>query len=429
MSFLFLKINSLLIDIFDNKFPFSFQLVSFVFVILPFTFITGPFLPDFFLSLISLYFLIASIVLKLKKYYKKKIVYLFSFFYFYLLLRGLFSDYPYESLIEYNGPIFYFRYLFFVLAIQFLLETNPKLIKLFCISLLITISFTILDGYLQWITGSNIFGFTPSENRISGIFNDEQILGHFLSHTVPLTIGLLIFVFGINKKQIFLYMFFLVISEILIFITNDRAGFLKIFQFSLLIIFLSNHFKLLRLLSFLISIVIIFIILNNVDTSQERYSKTLTEISSTHIPYMPWTIHHEKHFNLSLKMFADNPILGQGPQLFRILCINPDYDQGCTNHPHNYYFQTLAELGLIGITFLFSGFFYLLFILFKQFINLWFKKNNKSLLLPDHLVSMFSLSLILFWPLIPHQSFYNNWLNVYIFLAFGFTLYFYENKK
>tara|TARA_Y200000002_G_C22653913_1_gene652594 strand:- start:344 stop:1393 length:1050 start_codon:yes stop_codon:yes gene_type:complete len=337
------------------------------------------------------------------------------------------SDYPYESLIGYNGPIFFFRYLFFILGIKFLLSTNPRLLNIFCLSLIATLSFTIIDGYLQWITGSNILGFTPTNTRISGIFNDEQILGHFLSHIVPLAMGLLVYLYGSSKKQIILIIIFLVLSEILIFITNDRSGFLKIFQFSLLIIFLSNNFKLFRLISFGITLAIITFILNTSNSSKERYSGTVSEISSTSVPYMPMTIHHESHYKIAFNMFKEKPIIGKGPQSFRILCDrNIEYQQkkGCTNHPHNYYFQTLAELGLIGLGLLTSIFFYLSYILLKQFIYLWIKKNHKSSLLPDHLVILFSLILVLFWPIIPHQSFYNNWLNVIIFLPIGFLLFF-----
>ena len=419
-------------DLFDLSYSLDFQIVSLLFILLPFTFITGPFLPDFFLSLIAFYFLIISIKNKLFDFYKNKLVFYLSFFYFYLLIRGLFSEYPFESLIDYNGPIFYFRYLFFVLAIKYLLDKNPKLLKIFFYSLIITLLFTIMDGYLQWITGSNILGFTVQEKRISGIFNDEQILGHFLSHTVPLAIGLFVYIYGSSKKQIFLIMFFLIISEILIFITNDRSGFLKILQFSILIIVLSNHFKVFRLISFIISLLLIMLIINNSSDSKDRYLDTFSEVTSTSTPYMPWTIHHERHYVITIDMFKENPLFGKGSQHFRIVC---DKDtkytnfQGCTNHPHNYYFQTAAELGMAGLALLIFAFLYVTIILFKQFIQLWFYRTERATLLPDYLVVMFSLAFVLLWPLIPHQSFYNNWLNSYIYLAFGFTFYLFSKKK
>ncbi len=427
----FISYKDLNRDIFiDKKLPTHFKVICFFLTLIPFTLVTGPFLPDLFLTIIATYFLVISIIFRLKDYYKTKLVYFFVLFYFCILLRGIFSDYPYESLLGFNGPIFYFRYLFFVLGIQYLITLNPNLIKIFSLNLVIVLTFTILDGYLQWIVGSNVFGFQSPSARVTGIFNKEEILGHFLSHTVPFSLGLLIYIYGSSKKLIFLYIILLVISEILIFITNDRAGFLKIFQFTLLLIFLSNNFKIVRLVSFGVSIFFIAFIISNSDNSKERYQGTLSDISSTTIPYMPWTPHHDKQYIIAIDMFKENPIFGKGPQIFRILCMkNLIYKDGCTNHPHNYYFQTLAELGIFGVLFLFLGFLYVSYILLKQFINIWFIKKINSQRLPDHLVVLFSLLLIFLWPLIPHQSFYNNWLNVIVFLPIGFILYFLKQSQ
>lgn len=400
------------------------KIISYVFILIPITLLTGPFLPDLFLSLVAIYFLFASLRLKMYEYYKNIFVYLFSLFYFYLLIRGIFSQYPYESLIKYNGPIFYFRYLFFVLGIKFLLDTSPNIIKKFSIVLLIVVVFCCIDGFFQWIFGYNMFGFQSPSIRVTGVFGSEEILGHFLSHVTPLLIALLTFLYGINKKQIFFYILVLMLSEIMIFISNDRAGFLKIFQFTLLLIVLSNHFKIFRLVSFIISIIIISILIKFAPDSSTRFEHTLRDVSSTTVPYMPWAPSHETHFAIAFDMFFKNPIFGQGPQLFKTLCqITPEYLKACTSHPHNYYVQTIGELGLIGI-FLFSlGFIYSSIILFKHFIALWFTKNTKNIL-SDHYLFLMCFIFLILWPLIPHQSFYNNWLNVMVYLPIGFALYF-----
>ncbi|MDB3973999.1 O-antigen ligase family protein [Alphaproteobacteria bacterium] len=408
----------------DIKNSFHFRLISYLFVLMPVTLLTGPFLPDLFLSLLALYFLFISLKFKLFGYYKSIFVYLFSFFYFYLLIRGIFSQYPYESLIKYNGPIFYFRYLFFVLGIKFILDVSPEFIKKFTFSLLLVIIFCCIDGFFQWIFGFNLFGFKSPSIRVTGIFGSEEILGHFLSHVTPLLIALLTFLYGVNKKKILLYISILMLSEIMIFISNDRAGFLKIFQFTLLLIILSSHFKIFRLISFIISIIIISILINFAPDSSTRFEHTLRDVSSTTIPYMPWAPSHETHFSVAFDMFFNNPIFGQGPQLFKTLChITPEYLDACTSHPHNYYVQTLGELGLVGISFLILGFLYSSFVLIKHFIALWFTKNKKNLLSDYYLFLMCFIFLIL-WPLIPHQSFYNNWLNVMLYLPVGFALYF-----
>lgn len=414
-------INDFINDKFNHQFSLLFISISLIFIFIPVTLITGPFLPDLFLSFIAIYFLIITFTKRLFFYYRNYFVYIFASFYLLILISGLLSEDIYSSLIDYNGPIFYFRYLFFILGVQYLLNTNPKLISYFTVSLLLTILITIFDGIIQWQTGYNLLGFghDPDHgNRITGIFRDEQILGHFLSYVVPLAFGLLLFI--IKKKQmsnfrIFLLFSFLVLSEVFIFITNDRAAFLKIVQFTLLLIILSNDFKIIRLISFLVSIVIISTLINYSTKSYSRYIETtLGEVSSTKIPYMPWTPLHEKHFSVAINFFNENPIMGNGPQYFRYKCKEINID-GCTSHPHNYYFQTLAELGIIGISILFFGLIFLIYILFKQFLYVWFAKKD-NYYIPDYLVSFYALLFIFMWPLIPHLSFYNNWINSMIFL-------------
>ncbi len=409
---------------FEKDISILIRINSIIFVLLPFTLITGPFLPDLFISILGLSFIYISIKERKFQYYKNFFVYTFALFYFYLLIRGILSDYPFEFLIKYNGPVFYFRYLFFVLCIVFLLENNSKLLNQFTYSLLFVVILSSLDGYFQWIFGFNFFGFTSPSIRVTGVFRDEEILGHFLSHVVPLLISLLAFKYGTNKKQIIYIILLLMFTEIMIFLTNDRAGFLKIFQFTLLLVILSQHFKLYRLISFVISITIIYILINIAPDSMERFNHTINDVSSTTIPYMPWSAAHETHFYVALDMFSKNLFFGQGPQSFRVLCqIIPEYTNACTSHPHNYYVQTLGELGLFGFSILFLTFLIISLKLIKHFLALWFKINEKNLL-QDYYLFLLCFIFLIFWPLIPNQSFYNNWLNVMVYLPLGFFLYF-----
>ena len=164
---------------FEKDISILIRINSIIFVLLPFTLITGPFLPDLFISILGLSFIYISIKERKFQYYKNFFVYTFALFYFYLLIRGILSDYPFEFLIKYNGPVFYFRYLFFVLCIVFLLENNSKLLNQFTYSLLFVVILSSLDGYFQWIFGFNFFGFTSPSIRVTGVFRDEEILGHF----------------------------------------------------------------------------------------------------------------------------------------------------------------------------------------------------------------------------------------------------------
>ena len=68
----------------------------------------------------------------------------------------------------------------------------------------------------------------------------------------------------------------------------------------------------------------------------------------------------DKPRNCFSKKFKDNKIFGKGPKIYRYICDDPKFrinTWSCSTHPHNYYIQILAELGILG--FLFVGIFYL----------------------------------------------------------------------
>ena len=105
---------------------------SILFILLPIALITGPALPDIFLSLIALYFLIKSILNKKWHYYQNPIFYGFMIFSIYGFARSIFSDIPIESLSN-EGSMFYFRYIFFALGVWYLNDVNPHISKCFLI--------------------------------------------------------------------------------------------------------------------------------------------------------------------------------------------------------------------------------------------------------------------------------------------------------
>ena len=89
----------------DRTIPFDIILFSTLLFLIPIALITGPAIPDILLSLIALYFLIKSIWKKKWHYYQNPIVYGFLFFSLYGILRSIFSEMPFESLMT-EGSIF-----------------------------------------------------------------------------------------------------------------------------------------------------------------------------------------------------------------------------------------------------------------------------------------------------------------------------------
>ena len=87
-----------------------------------------------------------------------------------------------------------------------------------------------------------------------------------------------------------------------------------------------------------------------------------------------FTPSHDSLIKTAWNMFLDKPIIGHGPKLFRKKCMEQKYATGifpCATHPHNFYIQFLAEIGIVGFCFL-AGVFIYLFMLFdvKTFVGI-----------------------------------------------------------
>ena len=163
--------------------------VSYLFYLLPAMLVTGPFLSNLAVSLIALYFIFISIKNQLWVYYKNTFTLIFIVFYLYLLLTSFLSPYSWQA---FESSLFYFRFLFFSLCCFYLISVNSKFLRNFTYFLLITVFIVTFDGLIQYFLGFNILGYPYNGSRVSGFFNDELVLGSFLSRLFPLAFALII---------------------------------------------------------------------------------------------------------------------------------------------------------------------------------------------------------------------------------------------
>jgi O-antigen ligase len=97
--------------------------------------------------------------------------------------------------------------------------------------------------------------------------------------------------------------------------------------------------------------------------------------------------------------------------MFRVMCKDEKYAVGispCMTHPHNFYVQLLAETGIIGFSFLFSAFAYVLYCAYRQFKSIVFRQKRY---LTDYQVCLLAGILITVWPLTTNGNFFNNHLS------------------
>ena len=403
--------------------------LSFMLIIFILSICTGPFLPDLMLSLIGLYFIFLTYKYRLYKFYKNIFSLWFIPLYFLILISGISSQNIFDSLIDYDGPIFYFRYYFFVIAIYFLLISKKNIFKLLNYILIFILLFVGVDALFQFFFGFDFFGIPRLEQgqlRISGIFGKEQILGHYLIKLLPISLVIMFYLKIANQNKFLIYFYVLFLSSI-IFISGDRTAMLILFMIGMSFFFIDLKQNILNKLIYLFSIISIFFIIIFLNpSSQQRFNQTLSEVSSISIPFLPFSPGHERLIMNGLDLAKSDFLFGIGTQMYRSTCSL--YQSYCATHPHNIYVQIFIENGLIGILLLLIPFIYFaIYCLHTFFINL-IKKNslNQKSYHFQFIIILIACNL---WPIMPYANFYNNWMNCLLYLPIPFWLFFHNQKQ
>ena len=396
---------------------------------IPIALLTGSFLPDLFVSIIALVFVYFSIAEKKWNFYINKYFTFFLIFVFYLIIVSLISEHKFHSL---SSSLFYIRFGLFSLGVWYLLESKSNVLYRFSVSMFITFIVALIDGYIQYFFGVNIFGFKGEGVRLTLLLSDKEILGGYLSRLFPLLIGLIIISFSQNKLFLYFGFFLLIFTDVLIYITGERTAFGLLFISTIYVVILISKYKLFRIVTFLISIIIIILItLINPSIKDRNISHTLNQIgmSDDASNMILFSEDHQNYAITSLKIFRENIYFGTGPNTFRISCRDENYalnNKSCNTHPHNTYLQLLSEIGLVGtipIVFLFF------MISIRSIKHLYSKVFLNKNILSDYQICLFSCFLMSLWPLLPTQNFFNNWICTVYFLPLGFYLYSINNKE
>ncbi len=506
-----------------NKFKvndFQFILLAF----LPVAFVIGPLIVELIINTLILFFIFYSFKNKKFHFFKNNIFIFLSLFYIILLFSHFNSSYFHETKLNVFS---YFRFILFPFAVYEILNTNKKYLKYLFIALLITIFIVCLDGCIQFIFEKNFIGYEKFRpDRISGFFKDDLILGSYLSRIFPLLIGISLY-FKDDKKLNIFSILVASICLIIIFLSGERAAFIKTL-IGLVIIFLIVNINLKTKILYLFLIASsIFLALSINPVIFDRYIKQMKEhiysidLSNNNMVFMK---EYYPMYQTSLKIFNSSKILGKGPKTYRYHCDDPDFitffdhrdnmvdntiltitlswkDQGdieinelfisendiikktdklfsynfvgknknyiyfsdkegiikkiyiqkkylrdtifldlepqnspdqeiiktsaCNTHPHNFYFQLLAETGFLGFIYVLSLFLYISFLLIKNFV---FYISNSSKKISDSELCLLIGFFLVLWPLTTNGNFFNNWINLMNFYPLGIYL-FLKNER
>ena len=376
--------------------------------LIPFAIIAGQAPLNLISSAVSVIFLILTFKRKIYNEYKNYFIFLY-FLIFFLIINLIFSINPYVSA---QSSLSLIRYYFFFLAILYSLNNIDNFRLIFTRMLFVAVLFVIIDSYIQYFFNKDIFGYPSLNNRLTGPFGSEKVVGAYISKLIFLSFSFLI-IKKINIRYIFLIS---IIALILTILSNERSSSIM-FVASLLLFFIfcqvKTFFKI-GIFSFAAMIVILLFNYNN--QIKERFINEPIKYYKDN--------HHKAHFLTAIEIFKDNKITGSGIKTFRVVCHNKKYENinsiyyknRCTTHPHNLYLEIISETGILGILLFISINFYIIFQLVKNYLII--KKFRNEILF------IFCNFFILFWPLQTTGSFFSSWNGVFywIFFAFFFNL-------
>ena len=445
---------------------FFLNIINISFILFPLSILLGPFLADFTLSLSSMIFLLYLIYNKRLSYLLNNYFFFFLIFYLYILIISLFSKLPQISL---ESSLFYIRFGVFVFAIKFIIERDLKILKYFTISLTIVFVLALVYGFIYFFGDFNNILFQATYSRIPLPFTDEFILGSYFARLFPIFFCLYLYFFKDQKIFIIILSIITVCCDVLIYLSGERTAFALISISILLLIFSLKKFRIIRIVTLLVSTFIILSItifnstvkdrmidqtitgiynneienndIENNDIENDKiilnsenksFNKTLNANkvdnlgSATLIIENKFNFFSEAHTALArsaLKIYLDNNLFfGIGPKLFRIYCKEDMYigefgNNSCSTHPHYTYLQLLLETGFIGLIMILALLFLVSFKIAKHiFIN---QYHDLNIIQIGAYIGLF----LTLCPLVPSGSFFNNWLNCIYYLPFVFILY------
>lgn len=357
------------------------KLYYFIILLLPIIFIFGSAILNISIVFLNVIFFAHIISCKNFYYFKENRIY-FVFLLIFLIFQ--ISNNIYNENFDYFGKsIFYLRFLFLPLIFKYFstfVQFNISRISKAYILILLII---ILDLFYQYIFDINLLGYKPGlfnqeENlyeRYSGVFDDELIMGSYLSSFGFLIIA---FYYLFNRKKNYIFLILLGILFLSVFLTGERSSLINVLISIFFIFLFIKNLRMPLLLTGSIIVVIFTVGINSSDQLKLRYFdyplNVLTNYTyynddqenKEHIFEKGYTnfmnnTHWGMHYKTAARMFMEKPISGHGFKQFRIKCKNYSFlfDQellnsaatknGCSSHPHHYILEILSEQGLFGL--------------------------------------------------------------------------------
>lgn len=416
----------------DNK------IIRLIFFLIPISLLSGSFIPDLLVSIISLFFIFKCHEKKFS-FFENKFILFFIIFYLIIIFSVIFVS-P-APILKQGTSIFYLRFGFFSLALYYFFCNNENILN-FSRVIFYTFIVLIIDSFIQFYFGKNILGIKLTPTRVSSFFGDEWIMGSFVSKIFSLNLIFISLLKLDHYKKNYLYLFVFIFSLFLIFLSGERTS-LGMFLFqAVFILFLIkyNFYKKLMYLSLFLILSLsslLFldkvniknsILINKINSSLERFEhgfKNYISLKNDIVEVIP---SHKGHYITAYNIYKDNKFFGAGIKSFRYFCNDKKYkynDSSCSTHPHNIALLFISELGTVGFLI------YTIFIIFLviDILRNYLKRNLNEVDIGGYnrfiFIGIGILSTIL--PILPNGNFFNNYMSIMFYLLMGYYLFLRKN--
>ena len=178
-------------------------------------------------------------------------------------------------------------------------------------------------------------------------------MGSYLSRLFPFLFAL----FLIKKKKTFETYFIgvlFVLTDVLIYMSGERTAFFFLNLSTIFIICLIKDHQKFRIVTFIIAVVCIIFLSLNSNLTDRMFKDTAKDMGlmndTKDRKFTFFSPTHDNLYRTGYNMFKDKIIVGHGPKMFRLKCIDKKYatgDSPCSSHPHHFYIQLLAETELL----------------------------------------------------------------------------------
>mgnify|MGYP001219535471 CR=1 FL=1 len=458
------------------------KLIEVLFYTFPLWFIVG----NLAVSINTLLFIIVSLILIKKEQLTFRfnnlnwlLIIFFSYFFvsttIHYLNPGILNDRLEHVSLE-NNPIFksfmLVRFLILIIVLDTLFYNKILGFKKLFLSSLICTSFVSFDVILQYLTGSDLFGFKTLYTWNSGPFADERITTTFLKN---FSFFSFFYIFETYKDKNFskiLFIFIITLHLLAALLAGNRMPMILFLFGCLMIIFFIKNLRIIMSLSLIIFASFFFLLIKNDKNFNHTYGVLLSDINITKlitnnknvdtkpkkniegkiienevkkkgvaskksVDRVPRSIIFLRHsgynrvYNTSITMWKERPLTGFGLKSFRFKCwdmMEKDNIERkiskrpqkivCANHAHNYYLEFLSEAGIIG-TFLLVIFFLILLKDSFSYIKRYNQQINSEVNLLVPVIILFFLEI---WPIKSTGSFFTTWNATFFWLNIGLLI-------